>query len=582
MNEFVFFEAGRCGALCLPQSPAATAETSAQELRRYTASMTGTDPEVRRGAPVCGDIAVGFYLDKKNEDTLKLEVREGILWVDGGKRGVLYAAYELLEHWGCRFFTAECEKVPAMDRLALPQDFKTEQTPVFEYRNTFWHSVTSATAPKLRLNAILDQTIPEELGGDLHYNGFVHTLGTLAEMTPDEQGEFTDLQPCLTDEAVFHKVVGNLRRNLQQDPTAFIASVSQNDSHAEGRGCSCAACRALDDAEGTPMGSLLTFVNRVADELKEDHPALAIDTLAYRYTRKAPATLKARDNVIIRLCSLECCFSHPMEECDKAMYAVEDEGFVATLKHWANHSDRIYIWDYTTDYRNYNTCFPNFGVLRRNLRMFAQNHVKGVFEQGNNQSINGEFGELRAYVISKLLWNPLMTEEEYQRHINEFMEGCYGTGWKNIRRFFDRLHQAGQKVHFGIYYEDPTELFVDEDCAGDRLAQAEAFLNKGRADFAAARAQATAAQRTRLEKCEIQLDVYAWYLCRARLKALEDCGDASACEAARQALVGAGEVLLAHVLAHGITYMHESFGSKDYHFAHPQPDLTLAPAFWGK
>ena len=39
-----------------------------------------------------------------------------------------------------------------------------------------------------------------------------------------------------------------------------------------------------------------------------------MDTLAYRYTRQAPKTIKPADNVIIRLCSIECCFSHPLAE----------------------------------------------------------------------------------------------------------------------------------------------------------------------------------------------------------------------------------------------------------------------------
>ena len=76
--------------------------------------------------------------------------------------------------------------------------------------------------------------------------------------------------------------------------------MSQNDSYAEGRGCQCEKCRAIDEAEGTPMGSLLTFVNRIADAIKDDYPHVAVDTLAYRYTRKAPKTIVPADNVIIR------------------------------------------------------------------------------------------------------------------------------------------------------------------------------------------------------------------------------------------------------------------------------------------
>lgn len=579
MEDFVLAQNGRACRLCIAEGAPAAAHKAADELAAGLFNICGVRPAIAAGAPEKGDVCLGAHPQAApGPEGFSLCEADGVLWLDGDGRGILYAAYELLERLGCRFFTADCEYYPKNPRPALPGGLCVAEKPVFEYRSAYWHSVTPALAPKHRLNAVLSARIPAELGGDVHYNGFVHTLGSLAELkTPD--GDYTDRQPCLTDEKTFETVVKNLRRNLAADPTADIASVSQNDSHAEGRGCACARCRALDEAEGTPMGSLLTFVNRVADALAPDYPRLAVDTLAYRYTRRPPKNLMAHDNVIIRLCSIECCFSHPVEQHCPPFYAVEKEDFADTLRAWAQHSSRIYIWDYTTDYRNYNTCFPNFGVLRRNLRFFAENHVRGVFEQGNDQSVNGEFGELRAYVLAKLLWNPLMTEAEYQRHIDEFLAGYYGAGAPALRRFLDRLQAAAENVHFGIYYEDPTALFTDPDTDGTPLEKARAFLLRGREDFAAARAAASADERTRIERAEIQLDVYEWYLRRAELAAAAPADEA----AARSRLAGAGEVLYAHALAHGITYMHESFVSEaERTFGRETPDFTSAPAFWGK
>ena len=266
------------------------------------------------------------------------------------------------------------------------------------------------------------------------------------------------------------------------------------------------------------MGSLLPFVNRVAEELEEEYPNLAIDTLAYRYTRKAPATLKARHNVIVRLCSIECCFSHPIAECNAATDKVEDGSFADCVREWANHCERIYIWDYTTNFQSYHNCFPNFNVLRQNARFFADNNVRGLFEQGDGQTINGEFGPLRTYLLTRLLWDPYMDEETYERHINEFMEGYYGAGWKNLRRFFDRLHTAAKDVHFGIYFKDSVKYFVDTEVEGTRLEQAASFLKKGREDFEAALKEAVGEQAIRINRASIQLDLYQWYLAAFRIQ----------------------------------------------------------------
>lgn len=423
--------------------------------------------------------------------------------------------------------------------------------------------MTAELAPKLKINAILGASIPESYGGDIHYQGFVHTLGTLAEMET-ENGEYTDRQPCLSDEKVFETVVKNVRKRIEDDPKASIVSVSQNDSHEWGRGCSCSECQKADDAEGTPMGSLLKFVNRVAKEVGKDHPNVAIDTLAYRYTRKAPKTLAAEKNVIIRLCSIECCFSHPIDECDRAIYDVKDGSFADTLKKWKDHSERIYIWDYTTNFQNYHSCFPNFAVLRKNIRFFAENNVKGVFEQGNNETVNGEFGELRTYLLAKLLWDPYMSEEEYQRHIEEFIFCYYGEGGKYILDFLRYMQTSAKNVHFGIYYADPTELFVDPESCGRDIDKAEVFLNRGREAFANAKKYADEKQTVRLERSELQLDIYEWFLTARKT------------DNNRSALENCGRKIWDKVLKHGISAMHEG-GS---HLRNGEPDFGVFPCYW--
>ena len=195
------------------------------------------------------------------------------------------------------------------------------------------------------------------------------------------------------------------------------------------------------------MGSLLTFVNRIAGDIKDEFPGVYVDTLAYRYTRKAPKTIKPADNVIIRLCSIECCFGHALgdESCE------QNAAFKKDIEEWSAICDNLYIWDYTTNFMYYLAPFPNLGVLRENVKFYKDHHVIGLFEQGNYQSTSGEFGELRAYLLAKLMWNPDMSEEEYDRHMNEFLEDYYGAGWENIRTYIDKTSEAAAQNHVGIY-----------------------------------------------------------------------------------------------------------------------------------
>ena len=71
-------------------------------------------------------------------------------------------------------------------------------------------------------------------------------------------------------------------------------------------------CKQLEEEEGSPAGPLLHLVNYVAAAVAKEYPNVAIDTLAYQYTRKPPLHVKPLPNVIVRLCSIECDFSQPL------------------------------------------------------------------------------------------------------------------------------------------------------------------------------------------------------------------------------------------------------------------------------
>jgi hypothetical protein len=163
------------------------------------------------------------------------------------------------------------------------------------------------------------------------------------------------------------------------------------------------------------------------------------------------------------------------------------ESFCKALEGWGAICDNIYIWDYTTNYSYYLATFPNLHVLRDNMRFFAQNNVKGVYEQGNASGPSGEFGELRAYLIGKLLMDPYMSRSEYYAHMDDFLAAYYGEGWTYIRQYIDTFSQyANLSANgMGIYSYPFTVMHKDtfasmeekivswwdaaEIAAGDRL-----------------------------------------------------------------------------------------------------------------
>ena len=209
---------------------------------------------------------------------------------------------------------------------------------------------------------------------------------------------------------------------------------------------------------------MISFVNRIAKEVKAaGYDNVAIDTFAYQYTRQAPTQVVPEDNVIVRLCTIECCFAHALndESCS------ENVALMADLSAWSKICDRIYVWDYTTNYANTLGIFPDFGVLQKNIQIFYENNVVGLYEEGNYymEYCDGEFGELRAYLLSKLMQNPYI---DYSEYMNEFLEAYYGEGWENIRQFIDSTIKKSvpEGGHLMIYSSMSDTLgFSEEDVA---------------------------------------------------------------------------------------------------------------------
>lgn len=466
----------------IPDVPDGPDITSDNVLRRAEIITGDSESEVwageelakyltQKGVEVASDaFPIILYTDPTlSEDSFSVDVtlasEEASMTIRGGNgRGVLYGVYKFLEQYaGVRYFTKDLEVVPEGD-IVLFEGNMLSYSPCFEYRNTNWNCMTYEAdwCVKNGIN-MASADLSGKYGGKWTYGRglFVHTLGALSET-----GDTASPNPCLSSEEIYQTVLKNVRAVLEEDPTVNIVSISQNDDNGY---CTCEKCAAVDAEECSPAGLMLRFVNRIAEELEADYPNLIIDTLAYNYTQAPPVITVPRHNVCVRLCSIRCCFMHPFTECDDAPGPNGDawtktEQFLKDLKGWGEICDNIYIWDYTTNFAYYIPPFSNFGSLRQNMRLYYESGVRGMFEQGNSQSPSGEFGELRAYLIAKLMWNPLMSEEEYYHHMDEFLAAYYGEGWEYIRKFIDKTTELASNAGSCInIYEPPLQSITKEE-----------------------------------------------------------------------------------------------------------------------
>ena len=403
----------------------------------------------------------GFVIKTRGEDI-----------VIAGKtpRGTVYGVYHFLEKYiGFKCFTKDVETYDHIDTLVV-EDLDIRENPAFEYREVYFRSAFDPDfCVKNRLNSNMAH-IPKEKGGKLKFFNCHHSFNELVppEVYYDSHPEYFSLvdgqrlrertQLCLTNEGVFQAARQTLRRWIQENPDCQVFSVAQNDWKNY---CTCPDCRKLDEQYGTPAASLISFVNRLADDIKEDYPDVLIHTFAYQYTKKAPVGLTVRDNVIVRLCNIECSWDSSMEE--QAINRPESEaaGFIGNLGQWGQMCNHLYIWDYACNFRNYLMPFPNYRSLPKNLRTYHKNHVAGVLQQGNFAygELSG-LADLESYLGARLLWNPYQDEDPI---IDEFIRGVYGEEcFPYIREYVDLLLGALEGNVLTLYQYTDAGYITDE------------------------------------------------------------------------------------------------------------------------
>ncbi|MBQ7541197.1 MAG: DUF4838 domain-containing protein [Clostridia bacterium] len=469
-DALVIVSPERRTVICLPEGASAQEQYAASTLRKYLQMMTSASVDVVNGTGGADDRTICLFAgpsdggDLPGEDSYRIRVDDGALRIfGGGRRGVIYGVYAFLEKYcGYRRYTAETEIVPHTETIAVPADLDVKYDTFFEYRETDWNSPRNADYSLAHsLNGGVYRYIPDEMGGTVGYiAGFCHTFTetfcsaekyykTHPEYFAIHNGVRTSGQLCLTNPDVLKLVTDEVLELLKEkhDPSKSlqIVSLTQADNKSY---CTCKNCAALDRANGSHAGTMISFVNGVARAVKAaGYDNVALDTFAYQYTREAPTKVVPDDNVIVRLCSIECCFGHTLDDAS----CPKNKAFMKDLEDWSRICQRLYIWDYAINYARTVGVFPNFGVLQRNMQVFYEHNVKGVYEEGNfyMDKCDTEFGELKGYLLSKLMQNPYM---DFDAQTDGFLAAYYGAGWRHIRSIIDTMtaHSATFLNHLYI------------------------------------------------------------------------------------------------------------------------------------
>ena len=450
-------------------------QTAARELQAYLEQVSGVRLPITSDLKADGrKIIVGYnervaaltqaQKPETNDEgfTYRTVGHDLLIW-GGAQRGTMYGVFTFLEReLGIHWLTPKCTVVPKCESRKLPRLDHSESPFVkYRYSNYFVARDVPEWSAHTRENTKWYPSTNDYGNIEAYYGA--HTMEWLVPVKeffathPEyfclRDGKRYDGygQLCLSNPDVLEICKTRLMQRMREEPDYRIYSLSQNDNFLF---CQCEKCAAIEQQYGGHSGLIVWFVNQVADAVRDEFPDKYVGTFAYQYSRQPPTGIKPRENVVIRLCSIECCFAHPLDA-----GCPQNEKFMHDLRGWAELAPHLFIWDYIVDYAQYMAPWPNFQVLGPNIRVFGENKAIGIFEEAQYQSAGAEFDEMKAWTVNQLLWNPA---QDVDSLVNIFIGGYYGQAAPHIMDYY-RLCKSLVKpdVHYGIYIRENHEIYSD-------------------------------------------------------------------------------------------------------------------------
>jgi hypothetical protein len=459
----------------------------------------------------------------------------GITVSGGLPNGILYAAYTFIEDvLGCEFLTFDCEYIPKLAKIELPEHFEFAAKPYFTGR----HIYTSGNAllPEFRRFLVKRKMNSNFLSLDYGWydrsiaNLNCHSFHRYSVAFPKDKPELFSMdtkgnrlrsetgggpgQLCLsnpeTRDLTFEemkKIIAADRLSVSKNyamPHSLILDVSANDNNNK---CVCPGCLLLEEKYGGRYsGVLLDFINDLAERVEKVYPGTIIQTFAYQFTEEIPRGIEPRSNVLVQIAQLGGEFSESVSARDslRSLHHPNNAKALKLTREWASLGKELKMWDYWILYTQ-TTLFPatNIAAIAPNLKVYAENNVTRIFSEnegvGNsNFSLTANnFADLGIWLGTKLMVDP---QQEAAPLIEKFMHLYYGPAAKPMTELLSHIEKAMEKEpgNLGIrgiascYLDKPffdtAELLFSE---AEKLAGGEAKLlerigyERIRFDFAA-------------------------------------------------------------------------------------------------
>ena len=379
--------------------------------------------------------------------------------------GSLYAVYDFLnEFLNYEYYAPKCYSLKKGVRSLAQKNLDIVEIPDIAQRALGFFNVTSDNEYRQRMrleryndeqtwitvgHSQTDYVNPDALG-DAHPDWF----------SPDRK------TICLENREMRSYLAERLKTPIAAAPEGIVVQLGQADN---GSVCNCEKCTEVRETKYMNYsGQQIAFLNDMSDRLEgwlnENYPGREIlfTGFAYSYSEVAPCVYNEttgeyepfsndvipKDNVGIFWAPIRNDYSKLLND----PTSTNNEPSYKAIQAWHDlmgDNNKIYMWSYCTNFMQYFVNLNNFGTIAENYKLYAENGVRYIFDQGPTNSGTGTFEELRVYLHAKLMWD---TSLNVNKLVKSFMENYYGVASDEMYDYYTKLnaYYAGLQKNEGF------------------------------------------------------------------------------------------------------------------------------------
>jgi len=362
-------------------------------------------------------------------------------------RGTLYGVYYFLDHYlGVRWLSPDFEVIPSTNLLAVNHTDDI-QNPRFLYREIFSGDTDDAY---YRQHNLLNGC---RGGTHREYMDYPPEINTWSKDAPYGGHNF---QEIISPEYHYGGQVLAMSEEVRKEAADyFINKIASNDISPwysfsqEDRGWQPdeESLKFAEKHGGRLSAPIVDLVINVTDRVRKVYPSAHLSTLAYQWSFMPPLDMKIPPYVMIEIAPIEANFGYPYNDTHNFK---EQEAFSG----WNEIASSLAIWDYITNFQNYLQPWPTIYPMMENIKYLSSlESLKSYFGEGAYNTQGAEFAYLRAWVASRLLWDP---EQDYHNLINEFCDYYYGNASPYIKEYIELLHQSFAESNGSLMIKQPV------------------------------------------------------------------------------------------------------------------------------